>query len=149
MNRNSRLLSIAFLLLGASLHPAAQAQTPVTKLPQGLTVKWLNTLTISPSSAVAGTKFTGTVKLARPAASDMQVSLGLDGAQATEGIGFVLNGVVMPPFVKVLAGQDRAAFTVTTSGSVAKIRSKTFTARAYYGSESLAASFTVNWLATR
>lgn len=148
MNRNARLFSIALLLLGASLQPAAQAQTPVTKLPPNLTIRWLNTLTVSPSSAVAGTKFTGTVKLARPAASDMQVGLGLDGAQAIEGIGFVLNGVVVPPFVKVLAGQDQANFTVTT-GPLTKIRSKTFTARAYYGSESLAASFTVNWLATR
>jgi len=148
MSSNARFVSIAFVL-GMSLLPAAQAQTPVPKVPSNLTIRWLNTLSISPTSAAAGSKFTGTVKLARAAVGDMRVDLGLDGAKPVEGAGFVLDGVIVPQSVTVPAGKDQATFTITTSSSVTWIGSKTFTARAYYGSESLSASFTVTRLVTR
>lgn len=149
MNINVYMISIAFVLLGTGLPAATRAQTPLPKAPPDLTIKWLDTLAVSPASATAGTRFTGTVKLARRAVGDLRVSLGLDGAKAVEGAGFVLDGVIVPQFLVVPNGRDQAAFTITSSGSATWTGSRAFTVRAYYASEKLSAGFTVIRLANR
>lgn len=143
MKRMVRLISIVLVLLGMSLPTVTQAQTPIPTSPPKLELKWLYSLAVSPATASAGTKFTGTVKLMRAAFSDMKVGLGLVGAQAVEGAGFVLDGVIMPVSVTVPKGSAQATFTVTSSSSVTWTGSKTFTAEAYLGSEKKTTSFTV------
>jgi hypothetical protein len=149
MTIHARSVSAVFFALGMTLAAAVSAQTPVQRSPSNLTIRWLGSMTVSPAVATAGTKFAGTVKLARPAVSDMRLGLGLVGGTAVEGAGFVLDGVIVPQYVTVPAGKDQATFGITTSGAAGWIGSKTFTATASYSSERLSASFTVNRLIQR
>ena len=57
------------------------------------------------------------MKPARRAASDLRVDLSLAGGTAIEGVGFALDGVIVPQFVSVPAGRVKATFTITTSGT--------------------------------
>ncbi len=150
MSIHRRAISTAIALLGVTLSIAVPAQTPLPKSAPNLTIRWLSSMAVSPASATAGTKFTGTVKLARRAASDLRVDLSLTGGTAIEGVGFALDGVIVPQFVTVPAGRDQATFTITTSGTAGTwIGSKMFTAKASYSSERLSAGFTVIRLANR
>ncbi|MDP1690663.1 MAG: hypothetical protein Q8L49_01640 [Burkholderiaceae bacterium] len=150
MNIHARSISTVLFALCMTLSTAASAQTPVQKRPPNLTIRWLSSMTVSPAVANAGTKLIGTVKLERPAVSNLRVDLGLIGATAVEGAGFVLDGVIVPQSVTVPAGRDQATFTIMTSGTAStRIGSKKFTATASYSSESLSADFTVNRIAYR
>ena len=149
MNIHASSISTAFIAICMTLSTAASAQTPVPKSPPNLTIRWLSGMTVSPAIATAGTRFTGTVKLARPAVGDMRLGLGLVGGTAVEGAGFVLDGVIVPQFVTVPAGKAQATFGITTSGAANWVGSKKFTATAAYSSEHLSASFTVNRIASR
>ncbi len=146
MTRHSSLLRIALVLLGTSLLPTVEALTPVTKAPPKLAIRWLGTLTVSPAIAAPGTRFVGTVKLLRPTDGDLRVNLGLNDSTAIAGVGFELDGVVVPQSVTVPAGKDQATFIIDTADTYTKMNamSKTFTARAYQGPHSLAASFTID-----
>ena len=96
MDRANLLISIIVVLLGMSLVTVTQAQTPIQKAPQDLTLMWLYSLAVSPASRAAGTRFTGTVKLMRAAIADTKVDLGLAGSKAVEGAGFLLDGSLGP-----------------------------------------------------
>lgn len=146
---HARSISAVFFALGMTLAAAVSAQTPVQRSPSNLTIRWLGSMTVSPAVATAGTKLAGTVKLMRPAVSDMRLGLGLVGGTAVEGAGFVLDGVIVPQYVTVPAGKDRATFGITTSGAATWVGTKKFTATAAYSSEHLSADFSVNRIASR
>jgi hypothetical protein len=144
MNRKSRLLSIACVLIGTSLLPAAQAQTPVPKVPPDLPIGRLKTVTISPASVVAGANLTGTVKLTRPAVGNLKVALALDGAALlVEGGVWNLKGVEVPLGLQVPDGRDQATFAIKTVRTDSWVGPNIFTITAKHGAESLSAKFTV------
>lgn len=146
MKMQLRLISVVTVLVGMGLATVAAAQTPLPKTPPKLTMRWLNTLTFSPSTVPAGTEVTGTVILLRPAVSNLTVGLQLSGASPVEGNIWVADGAIMSSVLTVPAGSDRATFKITTSKPTSTTGSKTFTVTASYAAERVSASFTTTQL---
>lgn len=123
---------------GLGIPAAIQAQTPQPKLTPQLTLTWLKSVTISPSSVSAGGDATGTVILLRPAIEDMNISVSIQGGAPIEGGFWGLGGILVGGGATVPAGSDRGTFWIKTSrtGGV-----QTITIVARYGKESKSASF--------
>mgnify|MGYP003489539316 FL=1 len=115
MKMQLRLISVVAVLVGMGIATVAAAQTPLPNTPPKLTMRWLNSLTFSPSPVPAGTKVTGTVTLVRPAAGNLTVGLQLSGASPVEGNIWVADGAIMSSVLTVPAGSDRGTFVITTS----------------------------------
>lgn len=146
MKMRLRTIAAVAALLGMSLAATAQAQTPLPKTGPQLTLTWLGSLTLSPTTVVQGSDVTGTVVLLRPAISNLTVGLGLSGANYIEGNILAADGAVMPSQVTVPAGSDRATFKIATTKPKSTTGSKTFTVTASYGAERKSASFTTTQL---
>lgn len=119
-------------------------------------MRWLDTLTLSPTTAAAGTNITGTVKLIRPAVSRMLIKLDLSDAMASKGEILYGDCVSMPTQIYVEPNTSRNSFTISTLTPAARRpstqtgSSKTFTVTASYnnGSERVSTKFTVERLCT-
>ena len=146
MRMHLRMIAVVAALFVIALGPVAQAQTPLPKTGPQLTLTWLGSLTLSPTTVVQGSEITGTVILLRPAISNLTVGLGLSGATAVEGNIWVADGAIMPSQVTIPAGSDRASFKISTSKPQSTTGSKTFTVTAAYGAERKSASFTTTQL---
>jgi hypothetical protein len=136
------MIAAVAALLGMGLAATAQAQTPLPKTKPPLTLTWLGSLTLSPTTVVQGSDVTGTVILLRPAISNLTVGLGLSGANYIEGNILAADGAVMSSQVTVPAGADRATFKISTARPQSTTGSKTYTVTASYGAERKTASFT-------
>jgi hypothetical protein len=143
MKVNSRMIAIVAVLLGMSLPAVTLAQTPLPKIPPKLTLLWLRSLTLSPTTVSAGVDVTGTITLERPAISDLSVGLQLSGATPIEGNIWVADGAIVQGNVTVPAGSDRATFKITTARPKSTTGSKTFTVTGAYAAERVSASFTI------
>lgn len=146
MKTRLRMISVVTLLVGMGIATVAAAQTPLPNTAPKLTMRWLNTLTFSPSTVPAGTEVIGTVTLLRPAISNLPVSLHLSGASPYEGNIWVADGALLYSVLTVSAGSDRATFRIGTSKPTSTTGSKTFTVTASYGAERVSANFTTNQL---
>ncbi|MBK7251739.1 MAG: hypothetical protein IPI06_12980 [Gammaproteobacteria bacterium] len=151
-----RLLPVVIAVLGASMPAVIEAQTPLPPVKPKLTMRWLDTLTVSPTPAAAGTNITATVKLMRPAASRMLITLALSDSTVSEGETLYGDCVAMPTQIYVEPNAYRGNFTINTLAPAARRpstqygSSKTFTITASYGSGSdrISTTFTVTRLCT-
>jgi hypothetical protein len=134
---------LAVVIAAMLCSPLAGAQTPIPKTPPQLTIKWLASLTLSPTSVGPGAHVTGTVVLLRPAVSDLEIGLSLSESNPVEGNILAADGAVMPSLVTVRAGSDRATFTISTTAPRNATRAKIFAVGAAYGTERLSSSFTL------
>ena len=146
MKKRPRIISSVAAIIGIGLALVAQGQTPLPKTTPQLTMRWLNSLTVSPTTVPAGTELTGTIILLRPAVSSLTVGLALSGATPVEGNIWVADGAIMQSSVTVPARSDRATFTITTSKPTSTTGSKTFTVTGSYAAERVSASFTTTQL---
>jgi hypothetical protein len=129
------------VLLAMSL--PAVTQTPLPNTQPKLTILWLASLTLAPTSVPAGTKVIGTVKLRRAAASNLVVALSLEGANLIEGNILAADGAVMSGSVTVPAGSSQATFTISTVKPTSAPLPKTYKVGGAYGAERISASFTL------
>ncbi len=158
-----RLLSVIMVMVGAGIPAVIEAQTPIPKTPvlpkrpPNLRILWLDTLTVNPTTVVAGTKITATLKLARPAASRMRINLTLSDGIAREEALYSPNCLMMRYLIDVEPGTDRKSFTINTlvrpPGGIQPTQvgsSKTFTVTAGYdnGAEVVSTTFTVDRICT-
>ena len=158
-----RLLSVIMVMVGAGIPAVIEAQTPIPKTPvlpkrpPNLRILWLDTLTVNPTTVVAGTKITATLKLARPAASRMRINLTLSDGIAREEAVYSPNCLMMRYLIDVEPGTDRKSFTINTlvrpPGGIQPTQvgsSKTFTVTAGYdnGAEVVSTTFTVDRICT-
>ena len=158
-----RLLSVIMVMVGAGIPAVIEAQTPIPKtpvlpkLPPNLTIRWLDTLTVNPTTVVAGTKITATVKLMRPAVSRMRINLVLSDGIAREEGWYSPNCLMMRNWIDVEPGTDRNSFTISTlvrpPAGIQPTQvgsSKTFTITASYnnGAERVSTTVTVDRLCT-
>lgn len=157
-----RFLPMVIAVLGASMPTVIEAQTPLPRptplprTPPKLTMRWLDTLTVSPTNVAAGMNITGTVKLMRPAVSRIVVTLALSDSTASEEEILYGDCVSMPTRIYVEPNTDHNSFTISTLTPAAKRpstqtgSSKTFSVTASYnnGSERASATFTVTRLCT-
>lgn len=155
-----RILPMIIAMLGAGIPALIEAQTPLPKppalptSPPKLTIRWLKTLTVNPTTAVAGVNITATVTLKRPAVSRIVIDLALSDATAAEGDWLYGDCVSMPKRIYVDPNTDRNSFTIHTLTPAARRpstqagSSKTFTITASYnnGSERVSTTFTVDRL---
>lgn len=128
---------IAALSLGTAA--PVESQTPQPKLTPQLTLTWLKSMTISPSSVRSGGEATGTVTLLRPAIEEMRIGISITGGTQMEGGFWGLGNILVDGDVIVPAGSDRGTFWIkssTTGGA------RTITIVARYAKESKSASFT-------
>lgn len=143
MKKTSFAISAALLLLGAGLVAATQAQTPVQTLPK-LTLRQLNSLTVSPTPARLGTRLTATLTLTRVTDGSLPVSFSLSEARLSEGNILRAESAWMPATTTVPAGSDRVNVTIETRTSPRSWSvSKTFTLGAHVGSEHISTTFTL------
>ena len=140
---NSRVIPIVCVLLGVGLPAISPAQTPVPNIPQKITMPWLASLKLSPTTVVAGVDVTGTITLLRPALSNLTVGLGLSGANPIEGGILAADGAIMQSSVTVPVGSDHATFKITTAKPTGTAGSKTFTVTGSYAAERVTATFTI------
>ena len=158
-----RLLSVIMVMVGAGIPAVIEAQTPIPKTPvlpkrpPNLRILWLDTLTVNPTTVVAGTKITATLKLARPAASRMRINLTLSDGIAREEALYSPNCLMMRYLIDVEPGTDRKSFTINTlvrpPGGIQPTQvgsSKTFTVTAGSdnGAEVVSTTFTVDRICT-
>lgn len=158
-----RLLSLVIVVLGTAIPAVIEAQTPIPKTrvqprlpPNRLTIRWLDTLTVNPTTAVAGVNITATVKLMRPAVNRIVIDLALSDATASEGEILYGDCVSMPTRIYVEPNTSRNSFTIFTLTPAARRpstqvgSSKTFTITASYnnGAERVSSTFTVDRLCT-
>ena len=158
-----RLLSVIMVMVGAGIPAVIEAQTPIPKTPvlpkrpPNLRILWLDTLTVNPTTVVAGTKITATLKLARPAASRMRINLTLSDGITREEALYSPNCLMMRYLIDVEPGTDRKSFTINTlvrpPGGIQPTQvgsSKTFTVTAGYdnGAEVVSTTFTVDRICT-
>lgn len=158
-----RLLSVIMVMVGAGIPAVIEAQTPIPKTPAGrrpppnLTIRWLDTLTVNPTTVAAGTKITATVKLIRPAVSRMRINLTLSDGIAGEEGWYSPNCLMMRYWIDVEPGTDRKSFTISTlvrpPAGIQPTQvgsSKTFTVTAGYnnGAEVVSTTFTVDRICT-
>lgn len=158
-----RLLSVIMVMVGAGIPAVIEAQTPIPKTPvlpkrpPNLRILWLDTLTVNPTTVVAGTKITATLKLARPAASRMRINLTLSDGIARDEALYSPNCLMMRYLIDVEPGTDRKSFTINTlvrpPGGIQPTQvgsSKTFTVTAGYdnGAEVVSTTFTVDRICT-
>jgi len=151
MKNHLRMTFTVVVLLASGLPAISQGQTidltktPVDTRPK-VTLLWLGSLTVAPTTVAAGSSVTGTVTLLRPAVSNLTVAISIDGATAIEGNIYIADGAISPGSVTVPAGSDKATFTITTSKPKSTAGSKTFKVNGAYGTERVSASFTTTQL---
>lgn len=156
MKAFSRFLPMVIVIIGASMPAVIEAQTPLPTVKPKLTMRWLDTLTVSPTTAAAGTNITATVKLLRPAVSRMLITLSLSDSTAAEGEVLYGDCVSMPTRLYLEPNTASGNFTIYTLTPAARRPStrvgstKTFTITASYGSGSdvVSTKFTVTRLCT-
>lgn len=119
-------------LLAVGLSTATQAQTPKLQPAPSLQLKWLHSLTISPTTVPGGTSATGTVTLLRPAVSRMEILMRLVGGGDTDGGVSWLEGNWVEMAAYIPAGSDRATFVIGTSAESAP---RTLTIEVRYAQE--------------
>jgi len=124
-------------LLGFGLSTATLAQTPKLQVQPNLTLKWLNSLTISPATVPGGTSATGTVTLLRPAVAAMLLDLKLVNAIHTDSGVWLQDGNYVQMVLSIPAGSDRGTFSVFTTAESAP---RTLTVEVRYGKEMRSAS---------
>jgi hypothetical protein len=142
-----RLLSAVIVLLGAGIPVSIEAQTPIPKTTQKLAIRWLKTLTVSPTTVQAGTNITAAVTLMRPAVSRLRVDLELVGATVSEVVQY-RDCLQVGKQVYVEPDTSRNSFTILTGVTTVGTTSPSTTSRTYtligrYGSERISATFTV------
>ncbi|MCC7461034.1 MAG: hypothetical protein IT480_01090 [Gammaproteobacteria bacterium] len=147
MGTFARVLSVAFVLLGAGIPMSIEAQAPVPPKAARLTMKWLKSLTVNPAAVRAGMDITVTLALQRAPPTRLKVDLELVGAQPDEGVQY-LDCMGMASQVYVERGTRQSSFTIYTGVASVGTRSPTRTSRIYtlnarYGAEIVPATFTV------
>lgn len=110
-----------------------QAQAPQPKLSPQLTLSWLHSVSISPSTVTRGGQATGTVTLLRPAVADMVVAISIAGGTEIEGGLWMLDGNLVSNRANIAAGSDRGTFHFYSS---AQSPAKSYTIVARYAKES-------------
>lgn len=138
MNSPFRAAALA-ALLAVGLSTATQAQTPKMQATPGITLQWLHSLTISPTTVSNVAYATGTVMLRRPAIEDMRIDLCLAGGTQDEAFCH-LQGVSILNHVVIRAGGDRANFSFWSNDSVS---TGTVTVEARYRQELRTATLTI------
>lgn len=145
MKRTTFVISIIttlFLAVGLSYSQSPQ----IKPKPVELKLHWLHSLTLNKSHTIGGSvdgDITATVKLLRPAISNLQVSLFLDGAAPNEAGIQVADGAMAPMSMTIPARSDQATFRIITFTSATLTATRGFTIRARYGEEAVSATFKV------
>ena len=101
MKMRLRTIAAVAALLGMSLAATAQAQTPLPKTGPQLTLTWLGSLTLSPTTVVQGSDVTGTVVI--------------ENVFARQGLGTLLVEAVLTkdqPLVQALVVYTTAAYVI-------------------------------------
>ena len=137
-----RVIAVLAVLSLGNAAPV-ESQTPQLKPAPNLTLTWLKSMTISPTSVGVGGDATGTVVLLRPAIEDMTIGVRIQGGTQIEGGFWGLGGILVDGDVIVPAGSDRGTFWIKTSRSGG---AQTITIIAGYARESRSATFSTSLL---
>jgi hypothetical protein len=143
------------LLLCVSVFPfAAQAQTPVQKLPPNIPIRWLDSLKVdtTPVRRDRLQSVTATLNLRFPAGSDMEIQIEFNGGSPIAGKPDTqrVECVWTSRLIHLARGTKSKSFSIYTGSTQVRVETppvkvpKIITINARYGPESVSDTFTVD-----